>query len=376
MGNGTKKCRHTKKGKPYYNGKFGRIMVSLNHESELKVGFVFHDEVNPDIVRSLPKFLGAQFNLFDVEQSERLIASVSQEIWKSYLENRYDMEAKDELGPPEVTLKDWTTIPSHHQEANKSTRVRHFFTLAANHPHDLEIRQEIRDGQKIVMIKKGNGAHVKSPVIHRQEIKLVCHVDEPIEVILARLPEEYKEMLELEFNDKSEISSTLETNSKRQKSKVRTSLVYKDQPLDVYVEPAHDLGSGVVKGTEERWPIREFEAEMKGAYIPDRPIDIKKYPESIGWTNDDIKQIAIEVLEQEQKLFMDSAWNYLEHSAGHDSARYGNIAVQPIFNSKSKPGLRMQEEIMAADPEIWQKVLKAAQRGDAVSYERSVLQAA
>lgn len=376
MGNGTKKCKRTKKGKPYYEGKFGRITVSLNHESELKVGFVYQDEVIPDIAGPPPAFLGAQPDMFGPEQDERLIASVSEEIWQDYLQNRYDMEAKAGLGSLEVVLKDGKTIPSHHQEANKSTRVRHFFTLAANHPHDLEIRQEIRDGQKIVMIKKGNGAHVGDPVIHRQEIKLVCHVDEPIEIILAKLPDEYKEMLELKFDEKSEVSSTLETNSMRQKSKVKTTLEYKGQMLDIYVEPARDIGSGTIKGTEKRWPIREFEAEVKGIYLVGSDIDIKDDPEIVGWTQDDIKQIAIEVLGCEQKLFIESAWNYLERAAGESSARYGHITVQPIFDSKSKPGLKIQEEIMAEDPELWAKVLDAAACGGTVSHEEPVFKAA
>jgi hypothetical protein len=320
-------------GKPSYKGEFGTISVAENDESEFKIGFVFRAEIDD------PK-------RFWQLRDEARIADVSKEIWYAYRAHRYAYEARSNAVPEQLILADSSRRPSYHAEQGKERRLRSFFVMSNEHPRNLEIRGEDLDGKRILMLKKGNGAQPPSYVIRRKEIKLTADVRETPEAMLRLLPDHYKGELELEFNKKSRIFNPLQTNSQRLKTKVRL-LETERGPLEFHIEMAHDLGAGLtIDGL--RWPIREYEAEVKGIYRPGEKIDLKEHPEVIGLDEDDIGKMCVSVLAVEQADFMEFSMLYLLSKAREEPERYGDIEVQPISYSKSYPGRMLLEDVISA----------------------------
>jgi hypothetical protein len=326
----------SKKQKISYKAEYGRVAMAENDESEFKIGFHYKDEIdNPN------RFL-------DIRDEAR-IADVSKEIWYAYRAHRYNFEERSGASHTKLTLADGTQRPSYHAEQGKENRFRSFLILGEGHPKDLEIRVEYRDGKKIMMLKKGNGADSASPVIRRQELKLTADVRESAQVMLASLPNAYKDTLGFEFNSKSGIYEPMQTNSQRLKTKVR--LIDTDHgPLEFHIELAHDLGSGLtINGL--RWPIREYEAEVKGIYEPGNKIDIKEHPDILGLTHAQVGKMCQSVLEPEREDFLEFATLYLLSKSREDPDRYEDICVEPIYYSKSHPGRILLQGVVEQGPQ-------------------------
>jgi hypothetical protein len=322
----------TKNQKVSYKAKFGRIVISENDESEFKVGFLFKDEPgNPE--------------RFWTIRDEARITDVSKEIWYVYREHRYAFEENSGAAHTQLTLADETVRRSYHAEQGKENRFRSFYLLAEDHPSDLEIRVEVRDGKKIMMLKKGNGADVQSPIIRRQELKLTADVRETEESILSHLPREYQDTLGFEFNKKSGIFMPMQTNSQRLKTKVRFLQDSNQGHFVFHIELAHDSGSGLTID-RKRWPIREYEAEVKGIYELDGEIDIKHNPEIFGFDYETIGIMCERALQFEREDFLEFATLYLLEKSREYPERYADICVDSIYFSKSHPGRILLKDVI------------------------------
>lgn len=348
----------------YYKGEHGKISVSENDESEFKIGLFFIGEKEAGI-GSLP------------DKSELRIAEVGKEIWDIYLPHRYGYEQKQSAHVGDLILSDGARLPSYRQEQKKERRLRSFFVMAHGHPNDLEIRVEIRDGKLIVMIKRGNGATPDNPVIRRNEIKIVAHIDEKIETILAELPKVYKNKLGFEFNKKSGLYEPMQTNSMRLKSKVRDRVETKFGLLDFVIEPAFDLGSGRLIAERQdndprnykSWPIREFEKEVKGIYIPDQEDDLKAHPEKFGLTSEQIGELCTDILKPEREDLLEIAMLCLLNGRRSDQVRYGDIDVADVFTSKSAPGLRLLKPYLETGEKGLKTLIRSIRKYDTHPFE-------
>ena len=318
--------------KPYYVGDFGNITIEENDESEFKVGYVFSSEINNP-------------SRFETVRDEGRIADVAKEIWYVYRSHRYAFEAAAGLTNSQLMLADQSLRPSYHAEQGKENRLRYFLVLADEHPKDLEIRTEDKDGERILMLKKGNGATSGSPVIRRKEFKLVADVRETPSSILRHIPLKYKKELGFSFNKKSKVYNPMQTNSQRLKTKVRLQETSYG-PLEFHIELAHDQGSGLtVNGL--RWPIREYEAEVKGIYRPNDKIDVKENPQLLGIGEEEVGHLCEEVLKVEQEDFIEFSNLYLLSKTRDNPDRYGDINIEPIYYSKSHPGLILLDDFIS-----------------------------
>lgn len=310
-----------------YKGKFGRITGTQNDESEFKVGLFFSDEI-AGVRQDRPK------------GSEVRILEVGEEIWLEYLKHRYAFEEKQDASADRLDLADGDQKPSFHQEQDKERRLRSFFIMAHGHPYDLEIRVEHRDGEKITMLKKGNGANPANPIIRRQEFKLVSDIRESTEDVLRGLPKKLQTALGFEFGKNNRLYEPLQSNSMRLKTKVRLIRDTEFGLMNFVIEPAFDEGSGLI-ATADRWAIREFEGEVKGVYKIGSERDIKANPESAGITHEEMGRVCAEVLKPEREDYMEFAQLYLLQKARDDAAKYGDIEVAGVYDSKSTPGRRI-----------------------------------
>lgn len=332
-----------------YSGKFGDIEGSENDESEFKVGLRFLNEISGE-------------QLDRPKGSEARIMAVGEEIWLAYLQHRYAYEERQNAANKPLHLADGDKKPSLHQEQDKEVRLRQFFILAHDHPYDLEIRCEIRDGKKITMLKKGNGATAADPVIRRREIKLVSDIRENMTDILRGLPKTLKRDLGFDFRNSSQVFGALGSNSMRLKTKVRLLADTQFGPLNFVIEPAFDEGSGLTV-TQERWPIREFEGEVKGMYKIGSNVDIKADPESAGISYEEMGALCANVLKPERDDYMEFAQLYLLEKARDNPQKYGDIEVSAIYSSKSSPGRRLLLDTLAAEGTTLQRFMVCAKTG-------------
>lgn len=332
-----------------YKGEYGKIIVSGNDESEFKIGFFFKNE------------LQAEWNKACVYDETR-IASIGLEVWNAYLQHRYSYEAMQEASLEPLVLADRSTIPSFHQEQKRESRLRSFFIMAHNHPADLEIRVELRDGKKIIMLKKGNGASQENPIIRRHELKLVCDVHESTEHALLALPDIYQEEMGFRFNKHNRLYEPMQSHSMRAKTKVRLRHDAFRGSLVFAIEPAYDMGSGLVV-TDVRWPIREFEGEVKGIYRINGKIDIKANPESLGLSHEEIGALCAEVLQKERDDYLEFAQLHLLCKARDNPARYGDIEVAGIYDSKSTPGRKILNAELARGQSL-EKLMRCLRTGE------------
>lgn len=338
-----------------FKGEKSKIFVDENDESEFKVGLFFKEELTRGVGQCPGK-------------SELRIAQIGKEIWDDYLPQRYKYENDQSAQVPDLILSDGARLESYRQEQKKERRVRSFFVMAHDHPKDLEIRMEIRDGKKVIMIKKGNGATPENPVIRRNEIKITAHIDEDIKHVLTELPKEYKSKLGFEFNQKSGLYELMQTNSMRLKTKVRDRVVTQYGTFDFVIEPAFDLGSGrLLAGGPEisrtgyiSWPIREFEKEVKGIYIPGHKDDVKAEPEKFGLSREQIGELCTEILIPERLDLIEGAMLYLITNARKDYARYGDIDICDVFTSKSTPGMRQLTPILGGGEKALKTLVQRA----------------
>ncbi len=340
------KLARKKNGDLYFQGQYDKVTIKFNAEAEYKIGLFFCSELAPENVTAN-----------DNPPDEVRMTEIGREIWDAYRQQRYEDEDEEGLGPEPLPLADGQTIPSYRSEEKKERRVRLFFIMAAEQPGSLEIRQEIKGGKKMTMIKLGNGAHDDEPIIDRREIIMSSHIDEDIGTLLrglleADLSEGTRQAITHAFNEHSLFVPALQSDTMRDKSKnIRTRYTAHDGTRYVVVfEPAFDLGSGTTMAGQ-KWPIREYEGEVKGVYEEGSAINIKDNPEAGGLTAEDIKAISEDVLTRERHNFVDFAKGYLAAQSKTDPDRYGDIKIRPIYKSKSRPGVELLEPVLESGGE-------------------------
>ena len=266
-----------------------------------------------------------------------------------------------------MEFHDGSKRKSYHQEQDKELRERSFFISIDGIPYDLEIRQERKDGKLITMIKKGNGADDEDPVIKRHEVKLTSDLDITLEDLLLSLPQDVKGRLGLEFNEKSRIfCRTANTIYAPIKTKIRSTYESRIGPLTIVFEPANDSGTGK-NIADYKWPIREFEGEVKGIYLPTqdenlKDVDLKENPEAAGLTEDDIEEISRTFLKRAQQNFMNFAREYLEEKRAANPSRYAGIDVIPIYDSKSSPGRKQLQPLLEERSDIAPEIIDDCQQ--------------
>lgn len=347
------KLSEKKNGALSFDGKRGKVSFEFNQEAEYKVGLFFRHEPRPSAPDIKPS----------AKIDERRIASVGMEIWTAYRETRYEKEDREGLGPEQITLADGQQWESYRSEAKKERRIRPFFIMAAGHPCDLEIRQEIKNGKKMTMIKLGNGAHDGAPVINRKEIMITSHVDEEIGTLLrgllaAELSEKTRELITHAFNEQTSFVPALRSETIRDKSQnIRTHYKQGGRDFVVVFEPAYDLGSGRTMAGQP-WAIREYEGEVKHIYLKDSDVDIKENPEEAGLSEEDIRAISENVLLRERRDFINFAERYLAEKTLQDPVRYGDIMIEPIYKSKSRPGLNKLNPVLEQGGSAVERAIK------------------
>lgn len=348
------KCSKTRKGKWFFKvptADDARVIVSVDDEYEFK--------------------LRLQRYFSDADTGKRMsdarLAQAGKVVWNAYKRHRYSQEMQDGLEPPREVFPDGTSIKTPHAEYDKERRTRRFF-IATGMPKDLEIRQEIKDGEVITMIKKGNGATVENPAIKRIEVKLKydASVDIPIEELLAGLPRDIKNLLELDCSQIENIFPGVELNSHRYKTLVQSWIQSQAGPLLVKYEPAHDVVNGVnIIG--QRRMFCEFEGEVKGIYADtDSKVDLKEHPDHVGLTDQDIDVISQDFLRDESNAFQVFATDFLHDKAVAHPDRYRALEIAPVFTSKSHDLKEDMKPALVTQSDILQEAITAARNGDFV----------
>jgi hypothetical protein len=311
-----------------------RIKITVNEEAEFKIGLIASG------------------------QSRGREAEISKDLWDAFSAHREDMW-RDEIGPRYIERANGLRILTPAQRETKAYRERHFM-FGENNPDNGEIRIE---GLK-TMIKISDAAQ-KTPrrgaekktagIIHRREVMI--ERQQPGLLDFTKLPDPYKDTLTHIFGSAAKLFPGYRTESTREKLLVDTYHMAPDgNRLRVTMELAYDIGAGRTLAGD-MIDITEFEGEVKSIRREDG-VDIKKNPAMSGLTKDDIRKMSDQILEKENRLFMDFAAGYLARNNLMD------CSVVPIFESKSAPGIRaLKPLLLNGGPDVGRAIENVRKNG-------------